>query len=87
MDKKTKKLLLLTGVLFLLLLLLSGVKYLNQKKEKKQEEENEAAKIYVTDLSDVSEISYNMGDGEYTFVKRDDTWVYTEDEAFPIQKI
>lgn len=86
MDKRTKKLLALIGVFVLLLVLLWGVKYWNQKQKEKQEEETRAAKIYVTDLPDVIEVSYNMENDNYTFSKKDDTWVYTEDEEFPLKQ-
>lgn len=86
MNKRTKKLLVLTGVFFLLLFFLFGVKYWNQKQKEKQDEETQAAKIYVTDLTDVIEVSYNMVNEDYTFAKKDDTWVYTEDEEFPLKQ-
>lgn len=86
MDKKMKKLLLLMSVFLLLLLILFGIKFLNKKQEEKQEEKAEAAKVYVTDLAEVSEVSYNVGNGEYTFVKEDDEWVYTEEEDFPLKQ-
>lgn len=86
MDKKIKKLFLLIGIFLLLLLILSGVKYWNRRQEEKQEKETEAARVYVTDLKDISEISYNVGNGEFTFVKKDGTWVYMEDEDFPLKQ-
>lgn len=86
MDKRTKKLLLLIAIFLLLLLVLFGVRLLNKKQEEKQEEEAEAAKVYVTDLTDVSEVSYNVGNGDYTFAKQDDEWVYTEEEDFPLKQ-
>lgn len=86
MDKRTKKLLLLIAIFLLLLLVLFGVRLLNKKQEEKQEEEAEAAKIYVTELTDVSEVSYNVGNGDYTFAKQDDEWVYTDEEDFPLKQ-
>lgn len=86
MDKKIKKLFLLIGIFLLLLLILSGVKYWNRRQEEKQEKETEAARVYLTDLKDISEISYNVGNGEFTFVKKDGTWVYMEDEDFPLKQ-
>ena len=86
MNKRTKKLLALTGVLFLLLVFLFGVKYCNQKQKEKQEEETQEAKVYVTDLAEVVEVSYDIGNGDHTFVKKDGAWVYTEDEEFPLKQ-
>lgn len=86
MEKKKKRLLYMTGILLLLLVVLFGVQFWNQKQAEKQEEETEAAKIYVTDLDDVSEISYNVGQGDFTFAKREEGWVYTEDSEFPLKQ-
>lgn len=86
MDKKMRNMLMLIGVFLLLLLVLLGVRYLNQKQEEKQEEEAEAAKIYATDLTEVTEISYDVGNGDYTFAKEDDTWIFVEDEDFPLKQ-
>lgn len=86
MEKKTKKLVLMIGILLLLLAVLFGIQFWNQKQEEKQEKETEAAKVYVTDLGEISEVSYDVGNGEFTFAKRGDTWIYTEDSDFPLKQ-
>lgn len=82
MNKKTRKLLILIGIFLMLLLILFGIRTWNQK----QAEEVEPKKIYVTDLEEVSKISYNIGNGELTFEKQNDTWVYVQDEDFPLKQ-
>ncbi len=86
MTKKTKKLLLLFGILLLLLGILFGIQARNKHQEEKDAAEKEAAKIYVTDLKNVSEVRYNVGNGEFVFAKQNDTWFYTEDSDFPLKQ-
>lgn len=86
MTKKTKKLLLLFGIFLLLLGILFGIQARNKRQEQKDAEEKEAAKIYVTDLKNVSEVRYNVGNGELGFAKQNDKWILTEDSDFPLKQ-
>lgn len=86
MAKKKKNLLVLLGILLLLLGILFGIRMMNKRQEQKAAEEKEAAKIYVTDLKNVSEVRYNVGNGEFVFAKQNDTWFYTEDSDFPLKQ-
>lgn len=86
MTKKTKKLLLLFGIFLLLLGILFGIQARNKRQEQKDAEEKEAAKIYVTDLKNVSEVRYNVGNGEFGFAKQNDKWIFTEDSDFPLKQ-
>lgn len=84
MDKKKKQMLILLGILALLLAVLFGVKMMNQKQEEKLAEEEEAARIFITDMENVTGISYNTDDGEMTFQMEDESWNYVLDTEFPL---
>ena len=84
MEKKKKRLLCLLLILPLLLVILFLMKNHNQKQEEKQEAEEEAAKIYATDISEVDSVSYETESGEFTFEKKEDTWIYQQDPDFPL---
>lgn len=86
MNKKIRELLLLAAVLVVLLGVWLGIRMLNERQKDRQAAEEEAAKIYVTDLENVDKISYDAGDGEYTFEKQEDGWVYMQDEDFPLKQ-
>ena len=86
MNKKTRRLIILIGIFLLLLLILSGIRTWNQKQEEKRTEEFESEKIYATDLADVCKISYSIGNGELTFEKQNDAWVYEQDKDFPLKQ-
>lgn len=84
MKKKKNQFLLLLGLLLLLLIAWFGIKMLNQKQEEQQEAEEEAAKIYVTDIKEIDSVSYGTENGEFTFEKEDDAWIYKQDTDFPL---
>lgn len=86
MTKKTKKLLLLFGIFLLLLGILFGIQVGDKRQEQKAAEEKEVAKIYVTDLKNVSEVRYDVGNGEFGFAKQNDKWIFTEDSDFPLKQ-
>lgn len=56
----------------------------SQEKTKKQEEES---KVYMTDLSSVSAVSYDFNGQELSFTKKDGTWKYDGDEIFPVKQM
>lgn len=84
MEKKRKQLFLLLGVLVLLLAAYLGMKLWNKKQAENQEVKKEAEAVYITDLEEVTGISYDAGNGNMTFEKQDSVWVYTPDLDFPL---
>lgn len=84
MDKKKKRLLYLLLVLPLLLLVLVLMKRYNRGQEEKQEAEKEAATIYAADIAEVGSVSYVSGSSEFTFEKKEDSWIYSQDPDFPL---
>lgn len=86
MEKKTKKLLILSGIFILLSGVLAGIQFFNRKQAEQREKEKESAKIYVTDLDEISEVSYDVGNGGVTFTKKEDVWIYADDSDFPLKQ-
>lgn len=84
MEKKKKQMLILMGVFVLLLILLFVVKTMNQNQEEKLAKEKEAARIFATDMEQISYISYHTGSEEMTFEKQEDSWIYVLDPDFPL---
>ena len=60
--------------------------YAAQKKEKQEQAESEENRIWVTDLDQVKEISYDNGTAQLAFVKEDEKWKYKEAEDFPLEQ-
>lgn len=56
----------------------------SQEKNRKQEEES---KVFMTDLSTVTAVSYDFNGQELSFTKKDDTWKYDGDELFPVKQM
>lgn len=84
MEKKKKQMLLLLAVFVLLLILLFVVKMVNQNQAEKLAQEKEAARIFVTDMENISYISYHTGSEEMTFEKQEDSWICVLDPDFPL---
>ncbi len=84
MDKKKKRFLYLLLILPLLLLVLVLMKRYNKGQEEKQEAEKEAATVYATDMEEMDSVSYAAGDSEFTFEKKEGTWIYRQDPDFPL---
>lgn len=84
MKKKKKLTLFLLLLLLILLVILGLMKKHNQDQEEKQEAEEEAAKVFVTDIEEVSAVSYHTESEEFVFQKEDDKWVYQQDSDFPL---
>ena len=64
MEKRTRTLCLLVGAVVLLLVAYFGIRGFNKNQEKKAEKEAKASEIYLTKMEDVTEIRYNIGNGE-----------------------
>ena len=60
-------------------------RYMNHS-QKQEEEKAEGDKIYLTDLSNVSFISYDIDGQELSFTKKDGKWKYDGDDLFPVKQ-
>ena len=76
--------LILLLVLAVLLVVYAGVVVIGKNQEKSKQKEEEAKKIYVTDLGKLSEIQFDVGNGEIQLVKEDGTWYDKNDKDFPL---
>lgn len=83
--KKNKTLLILLGVLIILLAAYFALKAWNRQQAEK-DEESDAVVVTQIDPAEIKAISYDMGDGERAFEKRDGTWIYTPDADFPLDQ-
>lgn len=79
---------LLLGVagLAVLCILYAGVGQYMDHSQKKAEQKEEDAKVYMTNLSGVSAISYDYKGQELSFTKKDGAWKYDGDELFPVKQ-
>ncbi len=86
MEKRTRTLCLLVGAMVLLLVAYFGIRGFNKNQEKKAEKEAKASEIYLTKMEDVTEIRYNIGNGEQAFVKEadSDNWEVEAQPDFPL---
>lgn len=86
MEKRTRTLCLLVGAVVLLLVAYFGIRGFNKNQEKKAEKEAKASEIYLTKMEDVTEIRYNIGNGEQAFVKESDSdnWEVEAQPDFPL---
>lgn len=86
MMKKNKGLFILLAVLAVLLAVYFGLQAGNRNKEEEQKKEEEAAVVHVTDTAaeDIVSMKFDVGNGEMSFEKEDNTWFYTPDADFPL---
>lgn len=86
MEKRTRTLCLLVGAVVLLLVAYFGIRGFNKNQKKKAEKEAKASEIYLTKMEDVTEIRYNIGNGEQVFVKKSDSdnWEVEAQPDFPL---
>lgn len=89
MKKKNKGFRLL-GLLILLIILIAcyfAVIYSNQKREQKEaEEEEETITIGSAEKDSIAAFSFENDGTTYAFTKTDDTWVYDDDNEFPVDQ-
>lgn len=83
-TKKKRSVLILLLVLVVLFGVYFGMQAWNKNQEKKQSAKEESETIYVTDYKSLTGISYDVGQGKFTFAKEDDAWTYTQDKDFPL---
>lgn len=86
--KRKKGLLITLCVFFVLLLVYFLLRGWNRRQEKEKEARELQEVIHITDTEagDIVSFSYDMGNGELAFEKRDGQWYYTEDEDFPLDQ-
>jgi hypothetical protein len=84
--KKKRGLLYGTAALAALCVIYVGVgQYMNHSKEQAKEKE-EGEKVYLTDLSSVTSLSYDIDGQELSFTKKDGKWSYDGDDLFPVKQ-
>lgn len=80
--KKGKKMLLLLGVFVLLIIVYLVLGNYNDDKARKEAEKT----VHVTDISDLTGISYTDGSQTISFVKEKKKWYVKDDKDFPLSK-
>lgn len=63
-----------------------GVNQYMDRTQEKTKDQEEASKVYMTDFSDVSSVSYDSDGKELSFTKKDGTWKYDSDDQFPVKQ-
>ena len=84
MKKKQKQMLLLVVILLLLIAAYFGIRMLNEKQEEKEQAKAESEILYVTDVKELTGISYDVGNGTIILEKQDGEWICAEDPDFPL---
>lgn len=86
--KKKKSLFILLGILVVLLFVYFGLQAWNERREQQAEEEEKASEVRVTDIDAdaIEAISFDVGNGEMSFVKEEDTWYDASDRDFPLDQ-
>lgn len=64
----------------------TGVGQVQKVSLKKAELKEEQEKIYMTDFTDITALSYDYKGQELSFIKAGDTWKLEKDEAFPVNQ-
>lgn len=88
MNKKNQKMLMflciaLVAVCAVYIIVTNIAKAKTAKEEAEAAAKDEAARVFVTDMSDIKTLTLNTGEAELTFVKDGETWQYKEDDKFP----
>lgn len=82
--KKHKGLIILAVVFLLLVAVYFGISQYLSAAEERQADAEEANKIYVTNITGITKISYTDGQDSFSFTKTDNNWSYDGDSAFPL---
>lgn len=79
---------LLWGVIALVVLCIIyvGVGQYMEHSEKTQKEVKEAERVYMTDITSVTGVSYDYEGTALSFTKEGDTWKYDRDDQFPVEE-
>lgn len=81
--KRTKRILVLTGVLAVCCIAAFAT---TRYEEKKEAIKNSDEIIWKISPDSVESLSWSYGDSDLSFRKADDSWLYEEDEAFPVSE-
>lgn len=84
MKKKKYGLIVGCGVLVVLCAVYVGVGAFQDHSQAVKRKQEEAAKIYMTNFTDVTGVSYDNDGKELSFTKNNDTWKYDGDPLFPV---
>lgn len=83
-QKKKKSMFLLLIALLILAAAYAALQLWNKSQEKKQQAKEKAEQVYVTDMDEIINIRYDVGNGPMEFKKEEDTWYVTADPDFPL---
>lgn len=88
MGKQGKRLLLLVVILLAAVGSYFGIRTYNDRQEEKKALEEVKKTVAVTEIEadTVTAVSYMLENKQLTFEKKDDTWIYTEDESIDIDE-
>ncbi len=86
--KKSKLQVLLASVFVLILLLVVYfiLDFSNREREEKTETETQGEQVLSMDTDELRHVSIENANGTLYFFKKDDNWVYEEDENFPLDE-
>ena len=75
----------LTAAIIILILLLA-VYFILKNSNLGEEEQStvETKTVFQADADDISELTVEQGENQYTFQKEEDTWIYTGEDGFPL---
>ena len=75
----------LTAAIIILILLLA-VYFILRNSNLGEEEQStvETKTVFQADADDISELTVEQGENQYTFQKKEDTWTYTGEDGFPL---
>ena len=75
----------LTAAIIILILLLA-VYFILKNSNLGEEEQStvETKTVFQVDADDISELTVEQGENQYTFQKEEDTWIYTGEDGFPL---
>ena len=73
-------------VAIIILILLLAVYFILRNSNLGEEEQStvETKTIFQADADDISELTVEQGENQYTFQKEEDTWIYTGEDGFPL---
>lgn len=86
MKKKKNPIILGVGALAVLCAVYAGVTVYGKHADREKERKEEESQVWLTDIPEVTGISYKNQDGELSFVKEGGTWYYEGDREFPLQQ-
>lgn len=70
-----------------LVLIYAGIGAYQNRSREKEQEQAEMEKIYMTDFSEVTAVSYDNGGAVLAFTKDGESWTYDGDSQFPVNDV